>query len=481
MLKTLTLAVVDVETTGVSVTGDRIIEIGVKRIERGAAVRTFETLVNPEQRIPHFIEQLTGIRNDDLEGAPTFRQIADELAAVLDGCVFVAHNVRFDYGLIRNEFARLGRAFTAPCLCSVRLSRLLYPRYHRHGLSEIIARFRLSCERRHRALDDAEVVWGFLQAAHRNRGAGAFHAAVKALLSTPTLPPHLPADMLARLLDGPGVYVFYDQAGHPIYVGKSRSIRARVLSHLSGDYRSGQAMRICQQAARVEAHSTYGELGALLLEAHLIKTIAPLHNQRVRAHRTLVMARRVDGERGYARLLLECRDTQDIRETSEVLGLFRSLRQAKETAADLARAHQLCPKVLGLDRRRGRCISRQLRQCRGACAGIEPPALFNARLETAWGARRLRAWPHAGPVMIREANGDGARGHLFVLDAWRLVRALHIDEAGTRPFLPAQAAFDYDIYKILAAHLARHPQTVTPLDAAQLAQLDEQTVAPCSR
>src|SRR3989338_8622199 len=188
MLDTLQWAIVDVETIGASVTGDRVIEIGVQRIGRGRIVRTFESLVDPEQRIPSFIERLTGIRNEDLEGAPPFRGMREELEAVLDGCVFVAHNVRFDYGLIRNEFARLGRAFSAPCLCSVRLSRRLYPRFKRHNLSELIERFRLPCRHRHRALGGAEAVWAFLQVAHRRPGPARFAAAVKALLRTPTPP-----------------------------------------------------------------------------------------------------------------------------------------------------------------------------------------------------------------------------------------------------------------------------------------------------
>ena len=187
MLETLKLAIVDVETTGISVTGDRVIEIGVVRIEQGRVVRVFETLLDPEQRISYFIERLTGIRNEDLERAPTFGDIREELEQLLNGCTFVAHNVWFDYGLICNEFARLGRAFSAPCLCSVRLSRRLYPRFRHHGLSELIKRFSLSCPNRHRALGDAEAVWAFLQTAFEQRGPEQFGAAVQALLR-PALP-----------------------------------------------------------------------------------------------------------------------------------------------------------------------------------------------------------------------------------------------------------------------------------------------------
>ena len=456
-------------------TGDRIIEIGVKRIEQGVAVRTFESLIDPEQRIPSFIEQLTGIRNEDLESAPTFGAIRHELETILDGCVFVAHNVRFDYGLIRNEFARVGRSFAAACLCSVRLSRRLYPHYRHHGLSELIRRFDLPCSRRHRALDDAQAVWAFMQAAHQDRGADRFARAVDVLLRTPTLPPRLPAEELQRLSDGPGVYVFYDATGQPLYVGKSRSVRSRVLSHFGADHRSGRTMRLCQHATRIEAHPTYGELGALLLESHLIKTRSPLYNQRARAQGALVVARRIDGERGYASIRLERREPKELLETSDVLGLFRSLRQAKEALRDLAKAHQLCLRVLGLERGRGRCIYRQLKQCRGACAGDEPPALFNARLEAAFVSRRLRRWPYPGPVLIEEANSSRTEGHRFIVDAWRLVRAIQYDESGMRPFLPAQVGFDQDVYRILVALLLRHGRSIRALSRSEKEQLCEQT------
>ncbi|MBI2093136.1 MAG: DNA polymerase III subunit epsilon, partial [Candidatus Omnitrophica bacterium] len=94
-LADLKLAIIDVETTGPSATGDRIIEIAIQRIEEGKIVRTFSSLVDPQQRIPSYIESLTGITNEDVAGAPTFRSIHEQMDSLLNGCIFVAHNVRF--------------------------------------------------------------------------------------------------------------------------------------------------------------------------------------------------------------------------------------------------------------------------------------------------------------------------------------------------------------------------------------------------
>lgn len=157
------LAVIDTETTGLSPQDDRVIEVGVLRVERGVVVRRFTSLIRGARPIPAVITNITGITDAMLEDAPRFADIAPELAEMLHGALFVAHNAPFDYGFIHEEFARLGTPFAAQSLCSVRLSRALYPEYPRHDLSSIIRRHGLSCNERHRAMDDANAVWEFLR------------------------------------------------------------------------------------------------------------------------------------------------------------------------------------------------------------------------------------------------------------------------------------------------------------------------------
>lgn len=123
------LAILDVETTGASAPYDRIIEIGVIRIEKNKIVKKFETLINPEVTISPFIENLTGIVGRQLKDAPLFSEIKSDLAELLDGCVLVAHNARFDYSFIRNEYKRIGVPYSAKQLCTVKLSRLLFPNF----------------------------------------------------------------------------------------------------------------------------------------------------------------------------------------------------------------------------------------------------------------------------------------------------------------------------------------------------------------
>lgn len=159
------LAFVDLETTGGSAAEHRITEIGVVVVNANG-VSTWTTLVDPQQPIPPFIQQLTGITDAMVRGAPTFADIAGALFERLDGKLFVAHNASFDRGFLRAEFERAGIAFNPDVLCTVRLSRALFPRESRHGLDALIERHALAPSARHRALADADLIWQFWQKLH---------------------------------------------------------------------------------------------------------------------------------------------------------------------------------------------------------------------------------------------------------------------------------------------------------------------------
>jgi DNA polymerase-3 subunit epsilon len=156
-------SIIDVETTGGSPRWSRVIEIGILRVEHGEVAAKFQSLINPGAPIPEFITELTGITDRKVKNAPTFDEIKDEILDLLTGSIFVAHNSSFDYGFIKSEFRRVGYGFMADTLCTVRLSRALFPEYKRHNLSELIDRFDFKTKRRHRAFDDAKVLWDFLQ------------------------------------------------------------------------------------------------------------------------------------------------------------------------------------------------------------------------------------------------------------------------------------------------------------------------------
>jgi DNA polymerase-3 subunit epsilon len=448
------LAIIDVETTGLSASFDRIIEVGVLRVEKGEIVRTYSTLVDPERIVSPHIQHLTGITNRDLEGAPTFRQIRDELRELLDDCIFVGHNARFDYGFVRQEFGRENIPFTARCLCTARLSRALFPGHRRHNLDSIIERFGIACANRHRALDDAMVLWDFIRLLPHIVAEEDLRSTIKKLLKTPTYPSLLDETAIRALPETPGVYLFNGQDGSPLYVGKSVNIRNRVLSHFAGDQASGKERALCQQVADVKVVRTSGELGALLLESHLIKETQPLYNRRSVNRKPFVILKKAVNSRGYFFATIENGASPSITDLPDILALFRTVRQARDFLWSAARAHSLCPKVLELEKGNSGCSYRQLGVCRGACTGEEPVDRYNEAFLKAFERRAIRPWPFPGPVMIEERGADGKTGEVFLVDRWCLVGAFRFDDTGVERFFAGKYVFDLEAYRIIARHLS---------------------------
>lgn len=447
------IAIVDVETTGASATYGRIIEIAIIRLEGGKIKRSFTSLVNPERFIPDSITQLTGITNADLSGAPLFEDIAREVFRLLDGAVFVAHNARFDYAFVKNEFRRLGRAFTARCLCTVKLSRRLYPRYRNHDLSSIIDRFGIRCEDRHRAMGDAKATCAFLRIAESSHEEKLFDETISKLLKTSVVPSNVDQATLDALPEATGVYLFHGKDGELLYVGKSVDIKERVRSHFSSDHASSREMKICQQVFKVEARRTAGELGALLLESKLIKELRPIYNVASRRHRNIVIARKVITAEGYASIVMEEIDYIAPEDASSILAIFKHMRQAREYVDRIAKGHRLCHKLAGLQKTNSYCFAYHLHQCNGACIGEEEPAFYNARVDTAFAERRIKAWPYKGAVLIEERDDAVGEGEVFLIDQWCLVSSFTYSDTGYQLKLSGPHRFDYDAYKIIARYI----------------------------
>jgi len=153
-----TLVFVDLETTGGNAAYDRITEIGIVRVQDGELLDEWSSLVNPECPISPYIEAFTGISSEMVADAPLFADVASTVFEKLRGAVFIAHNARFDHSFLRAEFRKLGMAYAAEALCTVKLSRRLSPEHPRHNLDALIERHALSCSARHRALGDARVL-----------------------------------------------------------------------------------------------------------------------------------------------------------------------------------------------------------------------------------------------------------------------------------------------------------------------------------
>ncbi len=457
------LIFLDLETTGASADRDRITEVGLIEVADGELVSEWSTLVDPGRGIPPAIVSLTGITDQMVADAPSFAQISAALLWRLEGRMLVAHNARFDYGFLRAEFRRIGIRFRARVLCTVRLSRALFPEHRHHNLDCVMQRFGLSCAARHRALGDAQVVWALARELERVVEPERLAKAVAAVTQVPALPAGLDPERFGDLPDAPGVYVFYASDGSPLYAGKSANLRSRILAHFSGDGELNRAQRLALQTASLEWTETGGELGAALREIALLRELKPIYNRRREPPQAWSLRWNPGG-------IVEPVDLQgeDGVASDSVYGVFRSRADAFAALRGVARAQQLCRILLGLESGPGPCSVLVEGLCRGACAGRETAAQHMVRLAGALARLRLASWPFAGRIALHEADAQRALSELHVFDQWRYLGSARTDtelaELVEQRELPP---FDVDHYRLLIRHLRHARQALPVLDLGQ--------------
>jgi len=454
------IACVDLETTGGHAVHNRVIEVGIVRMSAGRVVDEYSTLVNPGTRIPYAIQQFTGITEAMVADAPPFAEVAAGILGRLEGRLFVAHNVRFDYGFLRSEFRRAGIRFRAPLLCTVRLSRALTPDLRGHNLDAVMRRYGIGCEARHRALGDARVLADFLRIAGERFPAEELGRIVDRLRALPQLPAGLDPGIAEEIPETPGVYLIYGEDDALLYVGKARNLSNRALSHFTAPT-ARRELELAALARRIEWIETAGEFGATVTELQLIKQRRPLLNRRSPGAGELWAIRLGDDDAGPRATVEPLDAAGDARET---FGMFRRKADAGRALEGLVCEHRLCAKRLGLEQGEGSCVAFQLGQCRGACAGGEPVAVHALRVRLALSGLKRRDWPFPGRIGIRERDW---RGHeeIHVFDRWR-----HLGCARGAEELPAigcaEPPFDPDVYRLLAGFLER------PRAGAELLRLD---------
>lgn len=413
-------ALVDVETNGQNPHKDSITEIAIVLLDDWQVVDAWQCLVKPERPIPLQIEKITGITNQMLEGAHPFEFYAQEIFQRLSGRIFVAHNARFDYAFIKNAFARIGMQFSEKVLCTVKLSRRFYPQYKRHNLDSLIERFDFSASARHTAMADVQTMHQFLNLCRENFGEQAIHECFKQLTKRSSLPSYLTTS-IEKIPDTPGVYLFYGEDGElPLYIGKSVSLKQRVLSHFNADHRNAKELKLSQQVRRIEWVMTAGELGALLLESRLIKEKMPIYNYRLRRNKT-VACFQVSLHDGYQRITILRVNEKEAMANEHWFGCFSSKKRAEENLRALVGEFKLCPKLCGLDNSTSCCFHYQLKKCRGACIHQEEYSSYNQRVEIALAQYKRQQWPFEGPIGIKEHCPTQQLTSIHLFDQWRFM------------------------------------------------------------
>lgn len=437
---------VDIETTGVSWKNARIIEVAAIRYENNQVTQEFYSLVNPHSYLPNHITSITGITDGDLAGQPSFEDIAQALVDICEDAIFVAHNVRFDYSFIKNQLEACGFIFNPDLLCTVRLSRALFPEQRRHNLDSLVEAHSIEMNERHRAPDDAKALLSFCQSAYQKCGTETFEQAISKQLKRRSLPPNLSPEVVDNLPQNYGVYIFEDNDGQPLYVGKSINIRKRVLSHFNQDNKVAKEMKLSLGVHNIKTIQTDTELDALILEAKLVKELLPIHNQKLRRVKSYSAIVKSTNQQGYAALSIDSVDLNECDNFAKIYGLFETRTKAKIALLQHQKTYSLCPKLLGLEKSKGACFQSQLNHCAGACTGKEPAECHNLRVDLALERTKMQAWPFDGQIVMRHKQTP-QKG--LILDQWRVVGEVDGDDFAkeTKP------DFDLDLYKILRSYL----------------------------
>lgn len=342
---------------------------------------TFESLVNPERSIPYEITRITGITNDMVANAPKFYEIAKEILQKTEDCIFVAHNVFFDYNFIREEFHQLGYTFSRKKLCTVQLSRRNFKGLKSYSLGSLIEHFNISVASRHRAMEDTKATLEiFTKILKLNEEKNVGLSDLSLILKENKIPPNLNKADIQSLPERPGVYYMRDRYGVPIYIGKSKNIRERIFQHFNDV--SPKTRKMLEVVHEIDSIETGNELMASLIEAKEIKRHQPEINRALRrkTHSVLLTALKCEGS--YSQFTLK--EAEWLDSADEIVNHFSTKAAGKEYLEYLMYSYTLCKKINEGHADGTPCYSFQLGRCHGACIGKEEIESYNERFELAY-------------------------------------------------------------------------------------------------
>lgn len=370
-------AIVDIETTGGTSYDSRITEVAVFIHDGKQVIDHFHSLVNPEAEIPRFITGLTGITNEMVMQAPVFADIASRLDAITTDCIFVAHNVNFDYSFLRQEFKQVGIDFKRKKICTVRLSRTILPGFPSYSLGNLCAHLNIDITNRHRAVGDAEATVKLFEILLANDPHDHISKAINVRSKEATIPPHLDKAVYENLPEETGVYYFFNGEGKIIYIGKAINIKQRIYQHFTSA--KGAKLSFLNEVHDITFTITGSELAALLLESDEIKKHFPKYNKAQRLTAKFFCLYNYVDQMDVHRLVIG-------KKTSNLtpVMLFNSFDAVRSYLFQLINQFELCPKCCGIDTTQGGpCYAFREEKCRGVCCNKEEAEEYNERVQAA--------------------------------------------------------------------------------------------------
>lgn len=368
-------AIVDIETTGDKPVNFKVIEIAIILHDGVNELDRYHTLINPEERISPFISRLTGIHDADVQHAPRFFEVAKQIIEFTHDSVFVAHNVTFDYSVIRREYKRLGYDFRLPHLCTVQTARILIPGYPSYGLKNITKALGINLNGHHRAINDTEATAELFMMLFERDQEKKLENFIKKEINPKILHPELDVDMLDEIPNKTGVYRFYNERDELIYVGKSIHIRRRIEQHLKNS-KTQKGIELRSTIARIGYELTGSELIALLKESGEIKQHQPIYNRAQRtAHFSHGLYIHMD-QKGYYNLVVKKNSVAE-----QPVITFTSVQNGKKYLEYWLEEFDLCPKLCGLHTSNSACFNYTIKRCKGACVAEETAEEYNNRVK----------------------------------------------------------------------------------------------------
>jgi len=379
-------AIVDIETTGSFAAANGITEIAIHLFDGHSVTETYETLVNPEQPIPPFIQRMTGITDRMVATAPTFSQIAEKVHALLQGQIFVAHNVQFDYSFIKEQLKQEGYKLQCGKLCTVRLSRQILPGLPSYSLGKLCRSIGIPLENRHRAGGDSAATALLFKRLMDADQHNYIAKSLKRNSKESILPPYVPKEHWEKLPARPGVYYFHNAKGKVIYVGKAINIRYRVNSHFSNDAPGLQKQRWVKHIHGISHTECATPLMASVLESAEIKHRWPRFNAAQKNNEDRYGIHVYEDQAGYLRLIIDKN-----RKNLPALQRFYLLVDAHSRMRKLMREFNLCPTLCFFQEATQPCEGVKEGYCKGACKKKESADTYNARVRSA--CQQLQSQP----------------------------------------------------------------------------------------
>lgn len=367
-------AIVDIETTGGYAAAHGITEISIHVFDGNKVTEKFETLINPGLPIPRYIQAMTGITDEMVAGAPAFENVAETIYNLLNDKIFVAHNVNFDYSFIKNHLEEYGFALNVKKLCTVRLSRKIFPGFPSYSLGKLCHSLGIRIQNQHRAGGDTEAtVQVFKQLLKKDK-----EFVEKSLQRNSKefiLPPNVPKEHFDQLPYTPGVYYFHDQKGKIIYVGKATNVRYRVNSHFSNNSKGRQKQNFLRHTYSISHQPCATELMACILESTEIKKLWPVFNYSQKGWEDTYGIFAYQDQNGYMRLAIE----KNKKQLAPVC-TFHRITEGHDTLRKMIKQFSLCPKLCFMQTGNEKCEGIKEGYCTGACEKKEEPAEYNNRV-----------------------------------------------------------------------------------------------------